>query len=103
MSNQISLFQTFFIFFFHYFKKQCVSIIDHHTALDEFDQFFEDEHLLRGGCPTDVKAVRSMTSAYGREFDQHTLCYLLKPAFFEQVNTYNYNYGIEIVFFPRFI
>ncbi|XP_071848610.1 nitric oxide synthase, inducible-like isoform X2 [Apostichopus japonicus] len=70
----------------HSFKKQCVSIIDHHTALDEFDQFFEDEHLLRGGCPTDVKAVRSMTSAYGREFDQHTLCYLLKPAFFEQID-----------------
>lgn len=77
----------------HSFKRQGVLILDHYSALEDFRQFFEDEHLLRGGCPTDVTALENLISSSGGHFDQEALCYILKPTFLPQTDPWKKDTG----------
>ncbi|XP_071508919.1 nitric oxide synthase 3-like [Diadema antillarum] len=71
----------------HSFQQYGVTIMDHHTASAEFMKFFATEHRVRGGCPTDWRAVVSpLTASLTSLFYQETLCYQLAPSFIVQDN-----------------
>jgi nitric-oxide synthase len=70
----------------HSFQKNGVTITDHHSASESFVKHYENEHKLRGGCPSDwVWIVPPMSSHLTPVFHLEMLNYYIKPSFEYQV------------------
>ena len=74
----------------HSFAKNGVSIVDHHTASDSFQGFYEEEIKQRGKCPADwvwlvPPAGGSMTSV----FHQEMFNFIQKPQYRLQEDLWN--------------
>ncbi|XP_069769355.1 nitric oxide synthase 1-like [Narcine bancroftii] len=66
----------------HSFQQARVTIVDHHTITESFQKHMENEHRVRGGCPTDwVWVVPPISGALTPAFHQEFLNYSLSPAF----------------------
>ncbi|XP_064460172.1 nitric oxide synthase-like protein isoform X2 [Ornithodoros turicata] len=64
----------------HSYQKANVTIVDHHTASDQFMKHMENENRLRGGCPADwVWIVPPLSGSLTPVFHQEMLYYHLKP------------------------
>lgn len=64
----------------HSFQKSNVTIVDHHSASDQFMKHMENENRLRGGCPGDwVWIVPPLSGSLTPVFHQEMLYYHLKP------------------------
>lgn len=62
------------------FQKANVTIVDHHTASEQFMKHMENENRLRGGCPGDwVWIVPPLSGSLTPVFHQEMLYYHLKP------------------------
>ncbi|KAH9378154.1 hypothetical protein HPB48_020050 [Haemaphysalis longicornis] len=69
-------------------QKANVTIVDHHSASDQFMKHMENENRLRGGCPGDwVWIVPPLSGSLTPVFHQEMLYYHLKP---------NYEYQVPI-------
>ncbi|KAJ6598491.1 Nitric oxide synthase, inducible, partial [Pseudolycoriella hygida] len=66
----------------HSFAKAGVTLVDHHTASQQFLQHMENETKNRGGCPADwVWIVPPMSASITGVFHQEMINYHLKPSF----------------------
>ncbi|XP_059143081.1 nitric oxide synthase-like isoform X2 [Physella acuta] len=64
------------------FQTSGVTITDHHAASESFMKHMENEHKLRGGCPSDwVWVVPPMSGCIMEVFHQEMLLYKLKPSY----------------------
>ncbi|XP_043560201.1 nitric oxide synthase, brain-like isoform X1 [Chiloscyllium plagiosum] len=71
----------------HSFQLMKVTIVDHHTITESFMKHLENEHRLRGGCPTDwVWIVPPISGSLTPAFHQEFLNYNLSPAFHYQTD-----------------
>lgn len=69
----------------HSFQKAGVTLIDQHTASEQFDDHFKNEMKERGGCPSDwVWVVPSQSGSLTPLFHQEMLNYHLSPSFEKQ-------------------
>jgi len=66
----------------HSFQEAKVTLVDHHTASDQFIKHMQNEHKVRGGCPADwVWIVPPSSGSTTEVFHQEMLNYCLKPSF----------------------
>ncbi|RWS11815.1 nitric oxide synthase: inducible-like protein [Dinothrombium tinctorium] len=66
----------------HSYHKSYVTIVDHHTASENFLRHLDQEQRQRGGCPADwVWIVPPMSGSVTGVFHQEMLNYSLKPSF----------------------
>ncbi|XP_022249354.1 nitric oxide synthase, inducible-like [Limulus polyphemus] len=73
----------------HSFRKQNVTIVDHHTASETFMTHMENEYKLRGGCPADwVWIVPPISGSITPVFHQEMLNYIMKPSYEYQENAW---------------
>ncbi|KAL1421084.1 hypothetical protein MTO96_023511 [Rhipicephalus appendiculatus] len=64
----------------HSYQKANVTIVDHHSASEQFMKHMENENRLRGGCPGDwVWIVPPLSGSLTPVFHQEMLYYHLKP------------------------
>nr|ALQ78661.1 inducible nitric oxide synthase [Tigriopus japonicus] len=69
----------------HSYNKHQVTIVDHFKQADQFMDFFQSEHEIRGGCPADwVWIVPPLSGSQTPVFHQEMLNYQLCPAFHYQ-------------------
>ena len=86
------------------FKNHNVTIVDQFTASEQFQAFFKNETLERGGCPADwVWLTPSQSGSLTPLWHQETLHYHLTPGYERQKllwmsyrYTYRYTFGFEI-------
>ena len=70
----------------HSYRKEGVTVWDHHSASESFMQFFENEMKNRGGCPADwIWLTPPMSSSVCPVFHQEMANYVLKPSYEYQV------------------
>jgi len=63
-------------------QKAGVTIIDHHTAAEQFMKHLENEKRERGGCPADwVWIVPPISGSTVPVFHQEMALYFLKPSY----------------------
>ncbi|KAJ2952585.1 hypothetical protein O0L34_g6909 [Tuta absoluta] len=66
----------------HSFLKNNVSIVDHHSASEQFLKHLDTENKTRGGCPSDwIWIVPPLSSSLTGVFHQEMLLYYLKPSY----------------------
>ncbi|XP_078670103.1 nitric oxide synthase 1-like [Branchiostoma floridae x Branchiostoma belcheri] len=66
----------------HSFQSNNVTILDHHTASENFIKHLENEQRLRGGCPSDwVWIVPPMSASLTEVFHQEMANYHVRPSF----------------------
>ncbi|KAK2169168.1 hypothetical protein LSH36_12g26014 [Paralvinella palmiformis] len=66
----------------HSYSETGVTIVDHHTASEQFMSHLETEYKLRGGCPADwVWIVPPMSSSLTPVFHMEMINYKLKPSY----------------------
>ncbi|CAH1257154.1 NOS1 [Branchiostoma lanceolatum] len=66
----------------HSFQSNNVTIIDHHTASENFIKHLKNEQRLRGGCPSDwVWIVPPMSASLAEVFHQEMANYHVRPSF----------------------
>lgn len=71
----------------HSFHKAKMTMTDHHTATEAFQQHWETEYRVRGGCPADwVWMVPPTGGSLTPVFHQEMLNYHLKPSIEYQPN-----------------
>ena len=64
------------------FQKKNITISDHHSASESFMKHYENESLLRGGCPADwVWIVPPLSSHLTPVWHLEMLNYTLKPSY----------------------
>ncbi|CAF0772283.1 unnamed protein product [Brachionus calyciflorus] len=64
------------------FQKNNITITDHHSASESFMKHFQNENVLRGGCPGDwVWVVPPLSSHLSPIFHLEMLNYILKPSY----------------------
>ncbi|KAM6970125.1 nitric oxide synthase 2b, inducible [Aplochiton taeniatus] len=69
----------------HSFRKNSVTITDHHSAAESFMKHMKTEFRLRGGCPGDwVWLVPPMSGSLTPVFHQEMVNYILSPFFYYQ-------------------
>ena len=77
----------------HSFAKSGISIVDQHSASEQFIIHFRNEMRERGGCPADWVWLTPSQSGYLTPmYHQETLHYHLSPKYLRQV------YTIAIIF-----
>ena len=70
----------------HSFSKQQISIVDQHSASDQFMIHFKNEMRERGGCPADwVWLTPSQSGSLTPVYHQEQLHYHLSPKYLRQV------------------
>ncbi|XP_035436564.2 nitric oxide synthase [Spodoptera frugiperda] len=66
----------------HSFHRDNVSIVDHHSASEQFMKHMENESRARGGCPSDwIWIVPPMSSSLTPVFHQEMALYYLRPSY----------------------
>ncbi|XP_053625509.1 nitric oxide synthase-like [Plodia interpunctella] len=66
----------------HSFHRDNASIVDHHSASEQFIKHLDNENKSRGGCPSDwVWIVPPMSSSLTSVFHQEMLQYNLRPSY----------------------
>ncbi|KAM4795668.1 nitric oxide synthase, inducible [Rhinophrynus dorsalis] len=71
------------------FQKHNVTIMDHHSAAESFIKHMENEHRLRGGCPSDwIWLVPPMSGSITPVFHQEMLNYILSPFYYYQIDAW---------------
>ena len=72
----------------HSFAKAGVSIVDQHSASEQFMEHFRNEMRERGGCPADwVWLTPSQSGSLTPVYHQETLHYHLSPKYLRQVHS----------------
>ena len=72
----------------HSYNKAGVTIVDQHTAAEQFQLHFNDEYEERGGCPADwVWLVPAQSGSLIPLWHQEMLDYRLTPVIDRQVKT----------------
>ena len=70
----------------HSFSKHQISIVDQHSASDQFMIHFKNEMRERGGCPADwVWLTPSQSGSLTPVYHQEQLHYHLSPKYLRQV------------------
>ncbi|XP_026329114.1 nitric oxide synthase-like isoform X2 [Hyposmocoma kahamanoa] len=66
----------------HSFHRDNVSIVDHHSASEQFMKHLESENKTRRGCPSDwIWIVPPMSSSLTPVFHQEMALYFLRPSY----------------------
>ena len=66
----------------HSYAKAGVTMVDQHSASDQFIQHMQNEYRLRGGCPADwVWITPPISGSLTKVFHQEMVNYRLKPSF----------------------
>ncbi|XP_039747140.1 nitric oxide synthase-like [Pararge aegeria] len=66
----------------HSFHRDNVSVVDHHSASEQFIKHLDNENKSRGGCPSDwVWIVPPMSSSLTSVFHQEMALYYLRPSY----------------------
>ncbi|OWR52517.1 nitric oxide synthase [Danaus plexippus plexippus] len=66
----------------HSFHRDNVSIVDHHSASEQFIKHLDNENKSRGGCPSDwIWIVPPMSSSLTSVFHQEMALYFLRPSY----------------------
>ncbi|XP_041976849.1 nitric oxide synthase-like isoform X1 [Aricia agestis] len=66
----------------HSFHRDNVSIVDHHSASEQFMKHLDNESRSRGGCPSDwIWIVPPMSSSLTAVFHQEMALYYIKPSY----------------------
>lgn len=66
----------------HSFHRDNVSIVDHHSASEQFQKHLENENKSRGGCPADwIWIVPPMSSSLTTVFHQEMALYYIRPSY----------------------
>ncbi|RVE54796.1 hypothetical protein evm_000563 [Chilo suppressalis] len=66
----------------HSFHRDNVSIVDHHSASEQFMKHLDNENKSRGGCPADwVWIVPPMSGSLTAVFHQEMALYYIKPSY----------------------
>ncbi|CAG9783567.1 unnamed protein product [Diatraea saccharalis] len=66
----------------HSFHRDNVSIVDHHSASEQFIKHLDNENKSRGGCPADwVWIVPPMSGSLTSVFHQEMALYYIKPSY----------------------
>nr|XP_026494938.1 nitric oxide synthase isoform X1 [Vanessa tameamea] len=66
----------------HSFHRDNVSIVDHHSASEQFIKHMDNENKSRGGCPSDwVWIVPPMSSSLTSVFHQEMALYYMRPSY----------------------
>lgn len=66
----------------HSFHRDTVSIVDHHSASEQFIKHFENESKSRGGCPADwIWIVPPMSASLTSVFHQEMALYYMRPSY----------------------
>ncbi|XP_061712007.1 nitric oxide synthase-like [Cydia pomonella] len=78
----------------HSFHRDIVSIVDHHSASEQFMKHLENENKARGGCPADwVWIVPPLSSSLTQVFHQEMANYYMKPSYEYQTDPWKkYNW-----------
>ncbi|KAJ8725465.1 hypothetical protein PYW08_003648 [Mythimna loreyi] len=64
------------------YHRDNVSIVDHHSASEQFMKHMENESRCRGGCPSDwIWIVPPMSSSLTQVFHQEMALYYLRPSY----------------------
>ncbi|CAK1556071.1 unnamed protein product [Leptosia nina] len=66
----------------HSFHRDNASIVDHHSASDQFIKHLDNENRSRGGCPSDwIWIVPPMSSSLTAVFHQEMALYYVRPSY----------------------
>ncbi|XP_072944441.1 nitric oxide synthase-like [Epargyreus clarus] len=66
----------------HSFHRENTSIVDHHSASEQFIKHLDNENKSRGGCPSDwVWIVPPMSSSLTSVFHQEMALYYVRPSY----------------------
>ncbi|XP_026757602.2 nitric oxide synthase-like isoform X1 [Galleria mellonella] len=66
----------------HSFHRDNVSIVDHHSASEQFIKHLDNENKSRGGCPADwIWIVPPMSSSLTAVFHQEMALYNMRPSY----------------------
>ncbi|XP_067622883.1 nitric oxide synthase-like [Eurosta solidaginis] len=66
----------------HSFQSRNITIVDHHTASENFMKHFENESKIRNGCPADwIWIVPPLSGSITPVFHQEFTNYYLRPSF----------------------
>ncbi|KAJ0180349.1 hypothetical protein K1T71_003753 [Dendrolimus kikuchii] len=66
----------------HSFHRDNVSIVDHHSASEQFIKHLDNENKSRGGCPSDwIWIVPPMSGSLTSVFHQEMALYYLRPSY----------------------
>lgn len=66
----------------HSYGKRGVTIVDQHTASDQFIQHMQNEYRQRGGCPADWVWINPpISGSLTKVFHQEMINYKLKPSY----------------------
>ncbi|CAH3893206.1 unnamed protein product [Pieris brassicae] len=66
----------------HSFHRDNTSIVDHHSASDQFIKHLDNENKSRGGCPSDwIWIVPPMSSSLTSVFHQEMALYHIRPSY----------------------
>ena len=83
----------------HSFSKHQISIVDQHSASDQFMIHFKNEMKERGGCPADwVWLTPSQSGSLTPVYHQEQLHYHLSPKYLRQVGIIFLHNLIEICY-----
>lgn len=84
----------------HSYGKRGVTMVDQHSASDQFMQHMHNEYRQRGGCPADwVWITPPMSGSLTKVFHQEMINYKLKPSFEYQDKawrTYRYESNVKL-------
>ena len=79
------------------FSKHQISIVDQHSASDQFMIHFKNEMKERGGCPADwVWVTPSQSGSLSPVYHQEQLHYHLSPKYLRQVKFIRLHNSIEM-------
>lgn len=77
------------------FQRNNITITDHHSAAESFMKHYQNESVLRGGCPGDwVWVVPPLSSHLTPVFHLEMVNYILKPSYEYQVISISFNFKI---------
>ncbi|XP_014368149.2 nitric oxide synthase [Papilio machaon] len=66
----------------HSFHRDNVSIVDHHSASEQFIKHLDNENKSRGGCPADwIWIVPPMSTSLTSVFHQEMALYYMRPSY----------------------